>query len=185
MGDYNVRQESIEGVLGKKYVVPDYQREYRWKESAVETLWNDLLDAAQSNRRNRKYLLGPLVELERGSKSEIVDGQQRLVTLSLLFRAMKNALEEYLYDNNGSTVDESIKTELDEVKGHITLDHNADNDTLKNIGKRLNTNRLTTTQKNLIKNYDRLYQLSKSFYEIHKLNDSDKYKNGLKEIRAI
>ena len=185
MSDYNVRQESIEGVLGKKYVVPDYQREYRWKESAVETLWNDLLDAAQPNRRNRKYLLGPLVELDRGSKSEIVDGQQRLVTLSLLFRAMKDALEEYLYGNNGSTVDESIKAELDEVRGHITLDHNANNDTLKNIRKRVNTNRLTITQKNLIKNYDRLYQLSKSFYEIHKLNDSDKYKNGLKEIRAI
>ena len=185
MTDYNVRQESIESVLSKKYFVPDYQREYRWKESAVETLWNDLLDAAQPNRRNRKYLLGPLVELDHGSKSEIVDGQQRLVTLSLLFRAMEGALREYLYDNNGSAVGEPIKAELDEVKGHITLDHNANNDTLKNIGKHVSTNRLTATQKNLIKNYDKLYQLSKSFYEIHKLNNSDKYKNGLKEIQAI
>ena len=135
LGEYNIRSRSISDALyGNEYVVPDYQREYSWEEDRVETLWEDLLYAAQPNRKNRKYLLGPLVDLDRNSKLEIVDGQQRLVTLSLLFRAMRDALE-FLIPNGSAERKESVKTELDEVRGHVRLMHRTDDNTFKNIKK--------------------------------------------------
>ena len=156
----------------------------------VATLWSDLLDAGQPNHTNRKYFLGPLVELKRGSKSEVVDGQQRLVTLSLLFRAMKDSLEEILnVDNRFVEKTESIKTELDEVKGCIKLHHDADDDVFRNIEKYLKakgeTKRKTRTQENLIDNYSHLYKLSMSLYKTYKLNDPIKHKSGLEKILAI
>ena len=191
MADYNPTSDSVEVVLNETaYVVPDYQREYSWGVKMVGTLWDDLLDASLPNYKNRKYLLGTLVVLKHGSKSEVVDGQQRLVTLSLLFRAMKYSLEEILPpDKELAEKIESVITELDEVRGHIKLHHDADDKVFRDIKKYLNTKEISKrtqkTQKNLINNYNRLYERSMSFYKDHKLNDSTKRKNGLEEILKI
>ena len=201
LGEYNIRSRSISDALyGNEYVVPDYQREYSWEEDRVETLWEDLLYAAQPNRKNRKYLLGPLVDLDRNSKLEIVDGQQRLVTLSLLFRAMRDALE-FLIPNGSAERKESVKTELDEVRGHVRLIHRTDDNTFKNIKKhlviektfktqqtlkrQLRAKGMTKTQQNLIVNYNRLFSLALTLYKEYKLDEPDKRRNGLKEILTL
>lgn len=67
--------------------IPDYQRPYAWKENQVEILLNDLKDVIESGKKS--YLLGSLIfHKEEKSKKEkllnIVDGQQRLVTLALI-----------------------------------------------------------------------------------------------------
>lgn len=60
--------------------VPDYQRIYCWEDKQIESLWNSLL----SIRKSAPYHLGTIILQNRNGKFEIVDGQQRLVTLSLI-----------------------------------------------------------------------------------------------------
>lgn len=67
--------------------IPDYQRPYAWGEKQVETLLNDLKDVIESKKES--YLLGSLIFHKNTENStdltlDIVDGQQRLVTLALI-----------------------------------------------------------------------------------------------------
>ena len=72
---------------GKHYRVPAYQRDYSWSEEQWEDLWNDLMDL-RTDPSERHYL-GALVVEERGDREfMIIDGQQRLATLSVLALAV-------------------------------------------------------------------------------------------------
>lgn len=77
--------EKILSGLETKYCVPDYQRDYSWSVSEVETLW---LDITTSYKQNSEYFMGTIV-LKKDTFSsdvfDIVDGQQRLATFSILF----------------------------------------------------------------------------------------------------
>lgn len=75
------------------YVVPVYQRNYAWRAEQIEQLVDDVWTAARDSKTER-YFLGNLVVAQRtkseteGSHLEVIDGQQRLTTLSLLLRAL-------------------------------------------------------------------------------------------------
>ena len=72
---------------GKHCRVPPYQRDYSWSEEQWEDLWNDLIDL-RADPEERHYL-GALVIEERGDREFlIIDGQQRLATLSVLALAV-------------------------------------------------------------------------------------------------
>lgn len=76
--------EKTEGFEGFGLHIPDYQRPYAWEEKQVETLLNDLKDVIESGKKS--YLLGSLIFHQNTDSStlDIVDGQQRLVTLALI-----------------------------------------------------------------------------------------------------
>lgn len=65
--------------------IPDYQRDYEWKSHHVRSLLKDTYDASVKNS-SKPYLMGTLILHHDHTKSklEIVDGQQRLITLSIL-----------------------------------------------------------------------------------------------------
>ena len=69
---------------GVKYVVPRFQRDYSWEQEQWEDLWADI----QNLEREGYHYMGYIV-LQRKSQHdfEVIDGQQRLVTLSLLVLA--------------------------------------------------------------------------------------------------
>lgn len=71
---------------GRSYVVPPYQRDYSWKQEHWEDLWEDLLNVEQNEGED--HYMGALV-LESGDRKQhrIIDGQQRLATLSILILA--------------------------------------------------------------------------------------------------
>ena len=71
-----------------RFRVPEFQREYSWEpnEEARE-FWNDLQEAISSP----PYFLGLLIFTEEDSVKTVVDGQQRLITLSLLANAIRKA----------------------------------------------------------------------------------------------
>lgn len=64
--------------------IPEYQRIYCWENSQIESLWAGL----SAIRQGASYHLGTVILQYRGSRYEIVDGQQRLVTLSLILRGL-------------------------------------------------------------------------------------------------
>ncbi|WP_159017621.1 DUF262 domain-containing protein [Cognatiluteimonas profundi] len=79
---------------GKRYGIDFYQREYRWQKKQVKELIDDLTDQfLQSHRPGNprsavanygNYFLGSIILSERDGKQFIVDGQQRLTTITLL-----------------------------------------------------------------------------------------------------
>ena len=86
----------------KTFYVPSYQRRYDWKyNEQVDQLYHDLLGNYEEDSR-QEYLLGPIVIVD-GEQKEIVDGQQRLVTLTLWFCAMR----DYLLDNEEKFINDS------------------------------------------------------------------------------
>lgn len=83
-----------------RYLVPMYQRNYAWGEGEINQLIQDVLDYQQS-KPEQTYYIGTLVVFERKDGSfEVIDGQQRFTTLTLLAFALKR-----LSSTNKSTVD--------------------------------------------------------------------------------
>lgn len=77
-------KNQISEISTKNLTIPDYQRPYAWEERQVETLLNDLKDVIESKKES--YLLGSLI-FHKNTKDrtlDVVDGQQRLVTLALI-----------------------------------------------------------------------------------------------------
>lgn len=80
----------------KRFVIPVYQRNYDWKTENCKQLFDDLIKIVRNGRKS--HFFGSIVSVYNpdGANSEylIIDGQQRLTTVSLLFLAMYNLLEK-------------------------------------------------------------------------------------------
>ena len=73
-------------IFSNRLVIPDYQRNYCWDDKQVNLLWNSLLEIPA----NGEYHLGSII-LQKDNKSgsyAIIDGQQRLVTLTLVLKEL-------------------------------------------------------------------------------------------------
>lgn len=78
---------SLSDLLQKKLEIPYYQRPYKWKEENVIQLLNDIKEAMF--RSKSSYRIGTTILHQDNDKFNIVDGQQRLVTLSLIIHQLK------------------------------------------------------------------------------------------------
>ena len=73
--------------ISNRYIIPLYQRNYTWGKDQIEALIQDIYEAYNSKTDN--YYIGSLVVLKRHNGDyEVIDGQQRLTTLSLLTRLL-------------------------------------------------------------------------------------------------
>jgi len=91
----DAKDRTINEVLGdKKYTVDYFQREYSWQKKHIEQLVTDLTDTflnqyQPSHKRTdvegySKYYLGPFVVCSKDGSLSIIDGQQRLTSITLL-----------------------------------------------------------------------------------------------------
>ena len=78
---------------GRVYRVPPFQRDYSWSEEQWEVLWDDLLELLSEPER-RHYLGAVVVESKNDREFQVIDGQQRLATLSLFALAVIDRLDE-------------------------------------------------------------------------------------------
>ena len=75
-------QELLSGT--DQFSVPPYQRNFAWGKDETQELWEDIMFAA--NNADEDYFLGTIVLRREGRTSyEIIDGQQRLTCLSMIF----------------------------------------------------------------------------------------------------
>ena len=85
--------------LNKRYLVPRFQREYSWGPEEVDEFWDDITQQVKISRKgvptNEEYFIGCIVLVGEDSKRDylIVDGQQRLTTLTILLRAIVARLQ--------------------------------------------------------------------------------------------
>jgi len=88
-------------------MIPNYQRPYKWTAKHVIQLLDDIIEAKNANKET--YRVGTLIlHQENGITYNIVDGQQRTITFSLLLKAFKTNpdirfLEQLLADNQYNT----------------------------------------------------------------------------------
>ncbi len=115
----------------KNFVIPIYQRNYDWRKENCKQLFRDLKDIANDNYRS--HFMGSIVNVynqdSKNAEYLIIDGQQRLTTISILLLAIHNAIvsgdieghgvntnkirEEYLIDKYA---EESKKIKLKPIK---------------------------------------------------------------------
>ena len=110
MSDEKAKILKIEDVFDLKLSIPDYQRPYKWTVKNVQQLIDDLL--THFHHQKQVYRIGTVVIHKNGEIFDIVDGQQRLITLSLLLY--------YLNDQNKP----SNKSLLDETVTHTVSENN-------------------------------------------------------------
>lgn len=77
----------------KGLMVPKYQRDYAWEEKHVNDLLLDISNALQNEEK--EYFIGSIVvKNNENGRSEVVDGQQRLATITILINSIKAIFEE-------------------------------------------------------------------------------------------
>ncbi len=99
------------------YQIPLYQREYMWTRQQWDDLFDDLLDAAGVDAA---HFLGTIICVNQTNDAasetvlELIDGQQRMTTLSLLLAAIHRRLE-----NNRGELDEDDLTDLTNLRRQL------------------------------------------------------------------
>lgn len=80
----------------KRFVIPVYQRNYDWKMEHCKQLYDDLVKVIRQNRKSHFFGSIVSVQSESGTMEEflIIDGQQRLTTVSLLLLAVHHLLQK-------------------------------------------------------------------------------------------
>ena len=81
------------------YVIPLFQRPYSWKRDSLATLWNDIVETYRF-RPEGGHFLGPIVSKSLPGTPEgvspyiVIDGQQRLTTLSIVIAVLRDKIRE-------------------------------------------------------------------------------------------
>ena len=90
-----------------RFVIPAYQRLYSWNETQCEELWLDILRAARGKRNHFlvTVLYNVVYEGEVPDHIEIIDGQQRLTSVSLIILALARHLESHPQPSGGDAID--------------------------------------------------------------------------------
>lgn len=84
------RAHSLDSVFNDHYAIPDFQRPFIWKRKHIWRLFDDLHDAFIENRRG-EYFIGSIVVFRgRDGRLNLVDGQQRVITLAVLNCAFRD-----------------------------------------------------------------------------------------------
>lgn len=78
-----------------EYHIPAYQRPYAWTTEETNTLFEDLYSFLTSEKEDENYFLGSIVLIKENTnrKSDVIDGQQRLTTLTILFSVLADCLQ--------------------------------------------------------------------------------------------
>jgi hypothetical protein len=103
------------------FQIPAYQRPYTWEEKHVEQLLDDLktgYEDASATTENPPYFLGNIVLIKppKGSDADVVDGQQRLTTLTMLLAVMRDLSSDA---KTKSSIDKYIRQDSDEIAGTV------------------------------------------------------------------
>ena len=97
-----VKTFSLDEFFAKSYMVPAYQRNYSWGGQEVRQLVVDLYEFFQDSK-SPYYLLGDVIVVESRSPDydlEIIDGQQRITTLMIIFSVLYRRLKSLSWDED-------------------------------------------------------------------------------------
>ena len=96
---------------GRRFKVPPFQRDYSWSEEHWEDLWNDIL-ALRNSADDRHYMGALVVEPVSDREFLIIDGQQRLATLSVIALVVIDRLRKLAAAGTDAAANEERATAL-------------------------------------------------------------------------
>ena len=159
-----------------RYVIPTYQRPYSWSLEQCRQLFDDVRDAYLSGRDS--YFLGNIVLAEDDSEEmpEVVDGQQRLITLWLFLKALYILIPTYgklkrmiwleTEDQNGQEIFVSkVLSKVFEVVDQDQIDDVKDYDKIK-YDKLLREYLLVGEERYFKTHFEHVYDNSVAIYSI-------------------
>ncbi|MFH0772376.1 MAG: DUF262 domain-containing HNH endonuclease family protein [Candidatus Omnitrophota bacterium] len=93
--NFNTANETFRKLLGNglAYSVPMFQRDYSWEEDHWDDLWQDILETCKDQKEQAHYMGYLVIQTKDNKNFDIIDGQQRITTLSLLVLAVLKNLE--------------------------------------------------------------------------------------------
>lgn len=108
----------LENLFKFIYDVPVYQRPYSWDREQIDVLLDDIIEAYKSENKNEGYYTGTIIVYDKNdkingliTKYDIIDGQQRIASFSLLLLALYTISLSAGVDENDKTLS-SIKSAL-------------------------------------------------------------------------
>jgi len=169
----------------RKFRVPRYQRSYAWEIEQITEFWNDL------TTNTEPYFLGSLVFCTESEDQdgfiEIIDGQQRLITITIFIAALRDVAKTIdvsvasryqrqdiaIEDRHGK---ESFRIIPDDPLTNYFINHvqKADNDILQSAPK-------TPVENRVKKNYEYLFEKVKE--ELNRFNSNDAKLSALDRLR--
>ena len=163
-------EQNIQSTYGEKnyFSIPDYQRPYSWNKEHWTDLWNDL----DSINSDETHFLGSVVVIKHDKphgkldELEVIDGQQRLTTVSLFLSAIRDRYDELgSFDQIVELIEDDQLYEKDNSgtkRPKITLSRLDDDDYVKILEQRRNAIRGDSKildaykfYRNKIKNFDK------------------------------
>ncbi|HED05353.1 MAG TPA: DUF262 domain-containing protein, partial [Ignavibacteria bacterium] len=139
--NFNTANQTLRQLLGNglAYIVPLFQRDYSWTESEWDDLWVDIMEMYSGDGEPAHYMGYFVLQSSDSRNFEIIDGQQRITTLSIIIlSALKvlNDLAKQGVDSDSNMIRakqlrDSFIGYLDPVslvsKSKVTLNRNNDN----------------------------------------------------------
>ncbi len=171
----------------ERYIIPTLQRPYSWDTKYVEKLWLDVLENGPG------YYIGSIVAVTEGGalgRDQIIDGQQRLTTLSLILIALRDYIKSKKVRGFGdieSEIDDMlVRFKRDESQPRLAFSESKSMDVFNALIhgddiKNLNSN----VQKRFVKNYDFILEQIKKFSPSCKISEIKDLFNKYKELQII
>ncbi|RVY83824.1 DUF262 domain-containing protein [Helicobacter pylori] len=81
----------------ERYSIPNYQRDYAWKDKNFWDLWEDLEEAIKYNKKGQGHFMGTMVVAKNEDNKklyDIIDGQQRTTTIFMLLHVLASKQNE-------------------------------------------------------------------------------------------
>lgn len=94
-----VLTSKLVGDITGNFVIPSYQRGYRWGKDEVKRLLDDIYSIGDQSGKPKNYCLQPIVvRRKEENEFELIDGQQRLTTLFLIYKCMHSVAGAFIKD---------------------------------------------------------------------------------------
>ncbi len=162
----------------KRFIIPVYQRNYDWKTENCKQLYDDLVKVIKNKRRS--HFFGSLVSVYepsgRNTEFLVIDGQQRLTTVSLLLLAMYNLIKSGIITPKDVYLDKQIYEDflVDKYQPEETrIKLKPVKNDKKAFGKLFNDAREHIRESNLTTNYNYFYErIQKQEISIDELFDA-------------
>ncbi len=182
----------------RKYVVPRFQRAYSWSKEQIKELWDDITTNIQINSKedikHEEYFIGALVLVgdDKSNVLQIVDGQQRLTTITILLSVLCERFKELKKDNLAEAIFKNyIEGQDDDGKNYFKLDNETPKPffqkSIQYIDKQQSSPQ-TDEEKTLLSSYQDFYNFTArdnlaSRFNMGKKVDNESYEILLRAIR--
>lgn len=98
------------------YIIPRFQRPYSWEQQQIEEFWEDVID-----NESQDYFIGSFVFYNIKSNKGVVDGQQRLTTITILLCALRDILNTQKLPKKATGIHQFIQTKDEDANSVFVL----------------------------------------------------------------